>query len=93
MSKLKIEKNYCHCIQQIKTKNPKINPYAICTDSVYGSRNKIRDKIVNCDKHYNWTNMTVKELREHAKSKNLKITKNGKYIKKKILIKLIKIFK
>ena len=90
MSKLKIEKNYCHCIQQIKTKNPKINPYAICTDSVYGSRNITRDNIVNCGKYYNWESMTVKELRGHAKSKNLKITKNGKYIKKKDLLKLVK---
>ena len=47
-----VEKNYCHCIQQIKRKNPKINPYAICTDSVYGSKGLTRDKVIKCDKYY-----------------------------------------
>ena len=84
-----IEKNYCHCIQQIKKKNPEINPYAICTDSVYGSRNIKRKKTVKCDKYYDWKNMKVKELRGHAKSKKLKITKNGRYLKKKELLKML----
>ena len=34
-------------------------------------------------------NMKVKELREHAKNKKLKITKNGRYLKKKDLLKMI----
>lgn len=46
-----IEKNYCHCVQKVKRKNPDINPYAICTDSVYASRGLTRDKVVN------WSNI------------------------------------
>ena len=85
-----VEKNYCHCVQKVKRKNPDINPYAICSDSVYASRVLTRDKVVNCDKYYNWDKMNVKELREQAKRKNIKLTKNGKYKRKNVLLKEIK---
>ena len=85
-----VEKNYCHCVQKVKRKNPDINTYAICTDSVYASRGLTRDKVVNCDKYYNWDKMNVKELREQAKRKNIKLTKNGKYKRKNVLLKEIK---
>ena len=89
MSK-KADKTYCHCIQKVKHKNPNINPYAICTNSVYSSRNLKRTKVIKCDKYYDWDKMNVKELRKHAKRKNIKLTKNGKYIRKADLIKLLK---
>ena len=85
-----VEKNYCHCVQKVKRKNPDINPYAICTDSVYASRGLTRDKVVNCDKYYNLDKMNVQELREQAKRKNIKLTKNGKYKRKNVLLKEIK---
>lgn len=34
--------------------------------------------------------MNVKELREQAKRKNIKLTKNGKYKRKNVLLKEIK---
>ena len=63
MSK-KVDKTYCHCIQKVKHKNPNINPYAICTYSVYSSRKLKRTKVIKCDKYYDWDKMNIKELRK-----------------------------
>lgn len=79
-----VEQKYCRCIRKISKKNPRINPYGICTKSVYGSRNIKRGK-VKCSKFYE--QYSIRELRDIAKKKNIRVTENGRYKNKTRLIR------
>ena len=71
MVKVNLERKYCGCIMKVRAKSP-INPYAICTKSIYGSRNKKRTKRVNCLSKFNLTKLTHKTLKSIAKEKRIK---------------------
>jgi hypothetical protein len=63
----KTEEKYCSCLMHVR---PKVgNPYGICTKSVYGD--KKRDKVVDCDVHYNYNKYNKAELDAFAKEKNI----------------------
>lgn len=81
-----IEKKYCSCLSKLRGARPK-GAYAICTKSVYHTRGLKRNKIVRCYKHKNLT-----ELRMYAKSKGIKLTKNGTYLNKASLLKKIDLY-
>ena len=93
-----IEKKYCSCLMKVlnnisipntrKVKNNKntkrkIGPYGICTKSVYGSRNIVRDKVVNCKEYYDFSKYPVKLLKKYAKLKKFKGV--DKLIKKELI--------
>jgi hypothetical protein len=81
----KIEQRYCSCI--IKAKYPS---YALCTHSVYNLQNKKRTKNIECDKIIDFDKYDLLTLRTYAKNKKIKITKNGKYKTKDVLINDLK---
>ena len=64
-----IEQKYCSCLMKVRSKKIP-NPYGICTDAVYKSRNKTRDKVVMCSENYNFEKYTLKQLKDYAKKKN-----------------------
>ena len=81
-----IEKKYCSCLMKVRSKKIQ-NPYGICTDSVYGSRGKERNKMVNCSENYNFDKYNLGELKLYAKEKKIK----GYYkMNKKSLLKILK---
>lgn len=80
-----IQKKYCSCITKVGRKN--INPYGICTKSVYFTRGLKRKGRVSCSMY---SEKTTLQLRKYAKKKNIKITKNGKYLTKAKLINVLK---
>lgn len=83
-----LEAKYCSCLQKVsspsKNKPAINNPYGICTQSVFGSRGSVRDKMVDCTPYYDYSKMTLKILRKKAKEKGIK-----KYslLKKKELVR------
>jgi hypothetical protein len=81
----KREKRYCSCVFKLKLRND-INPYAICTSSVYNKQNKKRNKVVKCSENINYNKIDRTDLMKYARSKKLKFTSK---ISKKRLIKLI----
>ena len=67
----KVEKKYCSCLMKVRSKKVN-NPYGICTNSVYGSRNSVRDRVINCSKHYDFKKYNLKTLKLYAKEKKIK---------------------
>ena len=88
----KREKKYCSCLMKVratlKKRNPRA-PYAICTNSLYNAQNLKRTKRIDCSKFYEFNNIKLKNLREFAREKKIKITENGKLVNKKQLINRI----
>ena len=64
------EKKYCSCL--MKVRGSKFNPYAICTDSVYNKQGYKRNKVVSCEKYYDFSKYTVPMLRFFLKEKKVK---------------------
>lgn len=87
-----LEAKYCSCIQKVRKtlSKPDNNPYGICTSAVFGSRNSVRDRVVDCAKYYDYSKMSVRKLREIAREK--KISKYST-LKKKELIKKLEHYK
>ena len=87
-----LEAKYCSCVQKVRKTLNKANnnPYGICTSAVFGSRNSVRDRMIDCAKYYDYSQMTVKKLREIAKEK--KINKYSS-LKKRELIKKLENYK
>lgn len=75
-----VTKKFCSCLTKVGRKVE--NPYGICTKSVYSTRGLKRKGRVSCAH-----TKTLPELRRYAKTKNIKLTKNGKYLTKKDLLK------
>ena len=67
----KEEKKYCSCLMKVRSKKIN-NPYGICTNAVYSSRNSIRNRLVNCAKHYDFKKYNLKTLKLYAKEKKIK---------------------
>ena len=78
-----VTKKFCSCLTKVGRKVE--NPYGICTKSVYSTRGLKRKGRVSCA-----FTKTLPELRRYAKTKNIKLTKNGKYLTKKELLKKLK---
>lgn len=79
------EKRYCSCL--MKVRDTKLNPYGICTNSVYNLQGKTRNKVVECSKYYDFSKYSVSMLKLFLKEKNIKgISK----MNKKQLINLCK---
>ena len=74
------ERKYCSCIAKVRTKK-NLNPYAICTNSLYNRQNLIRSKLINCSKYYNFDRMNYQMLKAYAKEKKIKIYNKGKLLK------------
>lgn len=87
-----LEAKYCSCIKKVRKTltKPNNNPYGICTNAVFSSRNTTRDRIIDCEKYYDYSKMTVGKLREIARDK--KISKYST-LKKKELIKKLENYK
>jgi hypothetical protein len=68
----KRERRYCSCLLNVRDKSP-INPYAICTSSVYTQQGVTRRKRVDCDSNYEYENVPVEMLRSLAKEKKVPI--------------------
>jgi len=94
MVKSNIENKYCSCILKVRAKSLKkrsiINPYGICTKSVYGSRNKKRTKRVKCLSRFNLNKLSYRELKSTALEKGITINLRSK---KKIIKELNKYLK
>jgi len=82
----KVERKYCSCLVKVRSKK-NLNPYGICTKSVYGSRKMKREKIVRCSRYYNLTLLKKKQLVNLAREKKVKLKRN---ILKKDIIQLLK---
>ena len=76
-----IEQKYCSCL--IKVGENILNPFGICTSSVYSTRGKKRTKQVKCFSNYDFKKFSRKQLLAYKKS-----TKNKK--KHKIINKYLK---
>ncbi len=89
----KRERKYCSCLLDVRDKQEeqktKYNPYAVCTNSVYTSQGKRRNKFVNCETSYDYEKLPVKSLRNLAKEKKLSLIKNNKIASKRIVISRI----
>ena len=89
----KRERKYCSCLLDVRDKQAEektnYNPYAVCTNSVYISQGKRRNKFVNCETSYNYEKLPAKSLRNLAKEKKLSIMKNHKMASKRIVISRI----
>ena len=70
----KIERKYCSCLVDVRGKGV-YNPYGVCTKSVYSSKGKIRNKVVNCEGNYNYEKMSKDSLKALAKEKHLSVKK------------------
>ena len=80
-----LNKKYCSCLMKVrKTQN---NPYGICTNAVYSSKKSIRNKVVDCAKHYNFEVYDLKTLKAYAKEKKIK---GYSKMNKKILLQTLK---
>ena len=89
MVKVNLENKYCSCIMKVRGKS-QLNPYGICTKSVYGSRNKKRTKRVDCLIKFKLNNLTHKTLKSIAREKRIKTDLRSK---KKIIKELNKYLK
>ncbi len=89
----KRERKYCSCLLDVRDKQEeqktKYNPYAVCTNAVYISQGKRRNKFVNCEAAYNYEKLPAKSLRNLAKEKKLSLIKNNKIASKRIVISRI----
>ena len=91
----KRERKYCSCLLDVRdkqneqTQETKYNPYAVCTNAVYTSQGKRRNKFVNCEASYNYEKLPAKSLRNLAKEKKLSVIKNNKLASKRIVISRI----
>ena len=68
----KRERKYCTCLLKVRPKTD-INPYAICTKSLYNLQGVRRHKIVDCDYNYNYEKVPIEMLRSLAKERNVPI--------------------
>ena len=66
----KLEKRYCSCL--MKVRDTKLNPYGICTNSVYNLQGETRNKVVECSKYYDFSKYSVTMLKLFLKEKNIK---------------------
>jgi hypothetical protein len=88
----KRERKYCSCLLDVRDKQSEqsqktqYNPYAVCTNAVYTSQGKRRNKFINCETSYDYEKIPVKSLRNLAKEKKLSIKKNDKMASKRIVI-------
>ena len=76
----KIEGKYCRCLVKVRGKskylhkNKIINPYGICTKSVYILKGKKRTKKVSCLKNLNLNKLSFNKLKAYAIEKKIKVT-------------------
>ena len=82
-NQIELESKYCSCLQKVSQQKIN-NPYGICTQSIFGSRGSVRDKVVDCQPYYDYSKMTVKNLRKKAKENRLL---NYSTMRKKELVK------
>jgi hypothetical protein len=84
------ERKYCSCLLKVRAKS-KINPYGVCTNAIYSSQGKNRNKVVNCDINYEYEKIPMNQLRSLAKERKVSIyNKNKKGMtQKKTLINRI----
>ena len=95
---LEIEKKYCSCLIKVrsnllyknKSSNKIINPYGICTKSIYGSKNKKRDRVIRCLNNYDFNKMTHNQLKGYALEKKIRFKSKKDLIKKFKNIKKLK---
>ena len=78
-----IERKFCSCL--IKVGENILNPFGICTKSVYSTRGKKRTKQVKCFRSYDFKKFSRKQLLAYKKNnKNKKKHKViNKYLKRK----------
>jgi hypothetical protein len=85
----KRERRYCSCLLQVRGKTP-VNPYAVCTSSVYSQQGVKRRKRVDCDVNYDYDSIPMKMIKSLAKERkvSLKVKKNKRSVdaSKKTLI-------
>lgn len=81
-----VEKKFCKCVYSLRRREySKSSAYAICTKSVYGSRGLQRQRMIACQLE----RRTVAQLRDLARERGLRITRNGRYLNKKQLVRSI----
>lgn len=79
----KRERKYCSCLLKVRDKSL-VNPYAVCTSSIYSQQGKRRNKTVNCDINYKYEKIPMSQLRSLAKERKVSIyNKNKKGLTKK----------
>ncbi len=83
------ERKYCTCLLKVREKT-KINPYAICTRSLYNLQGIKRRKTVDCDYNYNYEKIPVNMIRSLANERKVPIkgtkSNRNKLTPKKTLI-------
>lgn len=65
-----INKKYCSCLMKVRKTQP--NPYGICTNAIYKSKKSIKNRPIDCVKHYNFKVYDVKTLKAFAREKKIK---------------------
>ena len=62
-----LNKKYCSCLMKVRKTQP--NPYGICTNAIYKSKKSIKNRPIDCVKHYNFETYDVKTLKAFAEKK------------------------
>lgn len=65
-----LNKKYCSCLMKVRKTQP--NPYGICTNAIYKSKKSIKNRPMDCVKHYNFETYDVKTLKAFAREKKIK---------------------
>ena len=95
-----LDKKYCRCLVKVranslkksKNKETVINPYGICTNSVYLLKGEKRPRKINCSKNYDFNKLNYNQLKSYLIEKKIKVRNKGKYLsKKKLLSKTLKL--
>jgi hypothetical protein len=68
------DEKYCNCLMHVRGKSGITAPYGVCTKSVYNKQGMKREKRIDCDNHYKFSNYTKDELIALAKEKKIVIT-------------------
>lgn len=81
------DRKYCSCLVQVRTRQSKhrttkakrkskikkeVNPYAICSYTLYSRIGK-KKPIINCGDNYKWESLTLEEIQAFANEKGIPI--------------------
>lgn len=81
----KRERSYCSCLLTVRAKS-KVNPYGICTNSIYVQRGQKRP-VMDCSINYKLENIPMDQLKFLAKERKVSLYSINKKTKKKSLTK------
>lgn len=95
----RVSRKYCSCVMEVRRssdqKDQKVNPYAICINSVYKTRKLNKPPNLECGLNYDLDTYSLEHIQAYAKEKNIPIkyvNKDGKEVErsKSFLVKKLR---